>query len=120
MRASASGTPSWSASSAHSIGRSGSRPSRQTKRKICVIASSRQSHAIARRSSGTGLNGCACGNFSAIRCAFACQMTNRYVNTRLAAISAGPFWPFASRMAANSTGCGRIDPACDCSRSHCR
>ena len=78
------GMPSWCASSAHSIGRSGSRPSRQTKRKIRVIASRRQSHAIARRSSGIGLNGCACGNSSGMPSAFACQTTKRYVKARFA------------------------------------
>src|SRR4051812_46474510 len=52
--------------------------------------------------------------------ALACQTTKRYVNTRFGPISAGPFWPLASRTAANTMGRGRMDAAYSWSFSHCR
>src|SRR5437762_14067773 len=62
MRACASGSSRSAISSAHSIGRSPSLPSRQTKRNIRRTASGSQSTASASRSSGSGLNGCTGGN----------------------------------------------------------
>src|SRR4029078_4217223 len=48
------------------------------------------------------------------------ETAKRSSSRRFAALSAGPFWPIASRIAANTTGCGRIVAAWACSRSHCK
>ena len=96
MRACASGRRRSATSSAHSIGRSGRRPSRQTKRKIRCTASGVQSQASARRRSGSGLNGCSGGILNGMPRRCACQTAKRYVNTRLRGISAGPLWPCAA------------------------
>ena len=92
-------------SSAHSIGRSGSRPSRQTKRKIRCTASGAQSQAIASRSSGSGLNGCSGGNLSGMPSRFACQ-THEAVGERALApeFPPAPSARWRASSPANSTG----------------